>query len=92
MNVANNAIDFIVATKRIKERIKEECPYVKISRGISNLSFGFRAVTKIRDSIHVVFLDHARSKNVASTQRIHRQGFVATMMSPTRVYGISLTQ
>jgi 5-methyltetrahydrofolate--homocysteine methyltransferase len=52
---ANYAVDFIVATKRIKE----ECPYVKISGGISNLSFGFRGVTKIRESIHAVFLEHA---------------------------------
>ncbi|GMI02396.1 hypothetical protein TrST_g2530, partial [Triparma strigata] len=36
-------IDFINATKTIKET----CPYVKISGGISNLSFGFRGVTKI---------------------------------------------
>jgi 5-methyltetrahydrofolate--homocysteine methyltransferase len=49
------AIDFINACKRIKE----ECPYVKISGGISNLSFGFRGVTKIRESIHSVFLHHA---------------------------------
>jgi len=48
-------IDFINATKRIKE----QCPYVKISGGISNLSFGFRGVTKIRESIHAVFLHHA---------------------------------
>merc|ERR1712087_597329 len=46
---------FINATKRIKE----ECPYVKISGGISNLSFGFRGVTMIRESIHSVFLHHA---------------------------------
>ena len=52
---ADYAIDFIVATKKIKE----ECPYVKISGGISNLSFGFRGVTKIRESIHAIFLDHA---------------------------------
>jgi 5-methyltetrahydrofolate--homocysteine methyltransferase len=32
---------------------------VKISGGISNLSFGFRGVTKIRESIHSVFLHHA---------------------------------
>ena len=51
----NYAVDFIKATKRIKE----ECPYVKISGGISNLSFGFRGVTKVRESIHAVFLDHA---------------------------------
>mmetsp|Transcript_2486 Transcript_2486/g.3653 ORF Transcript_2486/g.3653 Transcript_2486/m.3653 type:complete len:1363 (+) Transcript_2486:159-4247(+) len=51
----NYGVDFINATKRIKE----ECPYVKISGGISNLSFGFRGVTKIRESIHSVFLHHA---------------------------------
>ncbi|GBG29276.1 Methionine synthase [Hondaea fermentalgiana] len=48
-------VDFIRATKRIKEA----CPYVKISGGISNLSFGFRGVSKIRESIHAVFLEHA---------------------------------
>jgi len=52
---ANYGVDFINATKRIKE----ECPYVKISGGISNLSFGFRGVQKIRESIHAVFLHHA---------------------------------
>ncbi|CAB9516741.1 Probable methionine synthase [Seminavis robusta] len=52
---ANYGVDFIKATKRIKE----ECPYVKISGGISNLSFGFRGVTKIRESIHAVFLHNA---------------------------------
>lgn len=31
-------------------------PYVKISGGISNLSFGFRGVTKIHESIHSEFL------------------------------------
>ena len=51
---ADYAVDFINATKRIKEL----CPYVKISGGISNLSFGFRGVTKIRESIHAVFLQH----------------------------------
>jgi 5-methyltetrahydrofolate--homocysteine methyltransferase len=35
---ANYGVDFINATKTIKEI----CPYVKISGGISNLSFGFR--------------------------------------------------
>ena len=51
----NYGVDFIKATKIIKET----CPYVKISGGISNLSFGFRGVTKIRESIHSVFLHHA---------------------------------
>jgi 5-methyltetrahydrofolate--homocysteine methyltransferase len=52
---ANYGVDFINAVKTIKE----QCPYVKISGGISNLSFGFRGVTKIRESIHAVFLEHA---------------------------------
>merc|ERR1711871_1872866 len=52
---ANYGIDFIRATKTIKE----QCPYVKISGGISNLSFGFRCVNKIRESIHSVFLTEA---------------------------------
>jgi 5-methyltetrahydrofolate--homocysteine methyltransferase len=52
---ANYGVDFINATKTIKEL----CPYVKVSGGISNLSFGFRGVTKIRESIHAVFLHHA---------------------------------
>jgi 5-methyltetrahydrofolate--homocysteine methyltransferase len=52
---ADYGVAFINATKTIKEI----CPYAKISGGISNLSFGFRGVTKIRESIHAVFLDHA---------------------------------
>ena len=52
---SNYGVDFINATKVIKE----QCPFVKISGGISNLSFGFRGVMKIRESIHSVFLHHA---------------------------------
>jgi len=52
---ANYGVDFINAVKRIREI----CPYAKISGGISNLSFGFRGVMKIRESIHSVFLHHA---------------------------------
>jgi 5-methyltetrahydrofolate--homocysteine methyltransferase len=52
---ANYAVDIIVATKRIKE----ECSYVRISGDISYLSFGFRGVPKIRESIHAVSIDHA---------------------------------
>lgn len=52
---ANYGVDFINATKVIKE----QCPFVKISGGISNLSFGFRGVNKIRESIHSIFLHHA---------------------------------
>jgi 5-methyltetrahydrofolate--homocysteine methyltransferase len=49
------ALDFINATRRIKEA----CPYAKISGGVSNLSFGFRGVDVIREAMHSVFLYHA---------------------------------
>ncbi|MGA1608899.1 MAG: homocysteine S-methyltransferase family protein, partial [Planctomycetota bacterium] len=48
-------IDFINAVREIKEI----CPWAKISGGVSNLSFGFRGVNSIRESIHAVFLYHA---------------------------------
>eukprot|EP00611_Tribonema_gayanum_P030293 TRINITY_DN837_c0_g2_i1.p1 TRINITY_DN837_c0_g2~~TRINITY_DN837_c0_g2_i1.p1 ORF type:complete len:1283 (-),score=514.30 TRINITY_DN837_c0_g2_i1:218-4066(-) len=51
----NYAIDFINATRRIKE----VCPHCKISGGVSNLSFGFRGVNTIREAMHSVFLYHA---------------------------------
>mmetsp|Transcript_24912 Transcript_24912/g.36740 ORF Transcript_24912/g.36740 Transcript_24912/m.36740 type:complete len:1388 (-) Transcript_24912:185-4348(-) len=52
---SNYGVDFIEATKVIKA----ECPYAKVSGGISNLSFGFRGVNVVRESIHSVFLYHA---------------------------------
>jgi len=52
---ANYGVDFIAATKKIKEL----CPHVKISGGVSNLSFGFRGVNLVRESIHAVFLHRA---------------------------------
>ena len=51
----NYGVDFI----SVVNTIKEQCQYVKISGGISNLSFGFRGVTKIRESIHSVSLHYA---------------------------------
>lgn len=51
----NNAVDFIEATKIIKEKY----PDVMISGGISNLSFSFRGMGIIRNAIHAVFLYHA---------------------------------
>nr|UKS50382.1 B12-dependent methionine synthase isoform 2 [Karenia mikimotoi] len=51
----NYGVDFIKATKRIKEL----CPYAKISGGVSNLSFGFRGVNIVRESIHAAFLHAA---------------------------------
>nr|MBA3271244.1 methionine synthase [Acidobacteriota bacterium] len=39
--------------------IKEKCPGVKISGGISNLSFSFRGNDVVREAIHSAFLFHA---------------------------------
>jgi 5-methyltetrahydrofolate--homocysteine methyltransferase len=40
-------------------RIKERCPGVHISGGISNLSFSFRGNNVVREAIHSAFLFHA---------------------------------
>ena len=50
-----NAISFIEATKIIKTKY----PRVLISGGVSNLSFSFRGLNKIREALHSVFLYHA---------------------------------
>lgn len=44
--------------KAISE-IKAKCPNVRISGGLSNLSFSFRGVEVVREAIHTVFLYHA---------------------------------
>uniref|UniRef100_A0A803V4A6 Methionine synthase n=1 Tax=Ficedula albicollis TaxID=59894 RepID=A0A803V4A6_FICAL len=49
------AINFINATKAIKETL----PGVRISGGLSNLSFSFRGMDAIREAMHGVFLYHA---------------------------------
>ncbi|HVB37238.1 MAG TPA: methionine synthase, partial [Vicinamibacterales bacterium] len=49
------AVNFIEATRRIKK----VCPGVKISGGISNLSFAFRGNEVVRQAIHGAFLYHA---------------------------------
>ncbi|MGH2579565.1 MAG: methionine synthase, partial [Actinomycetota bacterium] len=46
---------FIEATRIIKER----CPGVRISGGVSNLSFSFRGNDVVREAIHSAFLYHA---------------------------------
>src|SRR5574339_576336 len=51
----NYAVDFIEATKRIKEKM----PLVKVSGGVSNVSFSFRGNDHVREAIHSVFLLHA---------------------------------
>ncbi len=49
------ALDFIEATTEIKAR----CPHVRISGGVSNVSFSFRGNNSKREAIHSVFLYHA---------------------------------
>lgn len=39
--------------------VKQECPGVHISGGLSNLSFSFRPMEKLREAMHSVFLYHA---------------------------------
>jgi 5-methyltetrahydrofolate--homocysteine methyltransferase len=51
----NYAIDFIEATRQIKQTL----PYVKVSGGVSNVSFSFRGNEPVRRAIHSVFLFHA---------------------------------
>jgi 5-methyltetrahydrofolate--homocysteine methyltransferase len=46
---------FIEAARLIKER----CPGVHISGGVSNLSFSFRGNNRVREAIHSAFLYHA---------------------------------
>ncbi|UCH47514.1 MAG: methionine synthase [Betaproteobacteria bacterium] len=52
---ANYGIDFIEATRYIKEHL----PYASVSGGVSNISFSFRGNDGIREAIHTVFLYHA---------------------------------
>ncbi len=49
------AVNFIEATRQIKQR----CPGVHVSGGVSNLSFSFRGNEKVREAIHSAFLYHA---------------------------------
>jgi 5-methyltetrahydrofolate--homocysteine methyltransferase len=49
------AINFIEAARLIKAT----CPGVKVSGGISNLSFAFRGNDVVREAIHSAFLYHA---------------------------------
>ena len=52
---ADYAKNFIEATKLIRQR----CPGVHISGGVSNLSFSFRGNDRVREAIHSAFLYHA---------------------------------
>ncbi len=49
------AINFIEATRQIKQ----EFPRVRISGGVSNISFSFRGNNPLREAMHSAFLYHA---------------------------------
>ena len=51
----NYALNFIEATRQIKARF----PRVKVSGGISNISFSFRGNNVVREAMHSAFLYHA---------------------------------
>jgi 5-methyltetrahydrofolate--homocysteine methyltransferase len=51
----NYAVDFIAATRWIKENL----PGARVSGGISNISFSFRGNTAVREAMHAAFLYHA---------------------------------
>ena len=51
----NYGQDFI----RAAARIRNDCPHVHISGGVSNLSFSFRGNEPVREAMHAVFLYHA---------------------------------
>ena len=52
---ANYALDFIRATRWIKENL----PHAKVSGGISNVSFSFRGNNPVREAMHSAFLYHS---------------------------------
>ena len=51
----NYAVDFIRATKWIKDNL----PLAKVSGGVSNISFSFRGNNVVREAMHSAFLFHA---------------------------------
>ncbi len=51
----NYAVDFINATKWIKDNL----PNSKVSGGVSNVSFSFRGNNTVREAMHSAFLYHA---------------------------------
>ncbi|MBD3410996.1 MAG: methionine synthase [Ignavibacteriales bacterium] len=51
----NYAVNFIEATRWIKERL----PGARVSGGVSNVSFSFRGNNLVREAMHAAFLYHA---------------------------------
>jgi 5-methyltetrahydrofolate--homocysteine methyltransferase len=54
-------VDFI----RACSWIRDNCPGVNISGGISNLSYSFRGNNKVREAMHSVFLVHAQTAGLS---------------------------
>ncbi|MFP4484848.1 MAG: methionine synthase [Spirochaetaceae bacterium] len=52
---ANYGVDFIEATREIKEKL----PGARVSGGVSNVSFSFRGNDTVREAMHAAFLYHA---------------------------------
>ena len=57
----NYAKDFIEACGLIREA----CPYVTTSGGLSNVSFSFRGNDPVREAMHSVFLYHAIANHLS---------------------------
>ena len=51
----NYAVDFIDATRWLKKNL----PGVRVSGGVSNISFSFRGNNTVREAMHAAFLFHA---------------------------------
>jgi 5-methyltetrahydrofolate--homocysteine methyltransferase len=51
----NYAVEFIEAVREIKEK----CPGARTSGGVSNISFSFRGINRVREAMHSAFLFHA---------------------------------
>ena len=65
---ADYAHAFIDATRIIKRRL----PGVKVSGGVSNLSFAFRGNDVVREAMHSAFLYHARQAGTGHGDRERR--------------------
>ena len=52
----NYALDFFQATRWVKKNL----PGVKVSGGVSNVSFSFRGNNSVREAMHSAFLYHAK--------------------------------
>ncbi len=56
----NYALDFFKATRWVKENL----PGVKVSGGVSNVSFSFRGNNPVREAMHSAFLYHAQKEGM----------------------------